>query len=531
MRDSSRRRYIFNLILVVALLFAFSACGRGQDDAAETPADVDSVAAPASAQPDAEPTANPAPTDVPADEAEDDATTRSPAPAVVDSDLDIADLSELDSYRARSVMTPVQDEAEGGMAAFMSMATVMETEYVREPAASRTLILDDEGNVTTEMVSVDGQTWINVAGMGWMTSGPDETDMADGITPEVEALIRQIARDMDRVGQETVNDVRTVHYTVDSQFEVPFPAPTAEELAQAEEEGFPAPTAVRGTVVGDIWIAAERNLPPVIVRSVTTQQISFVFDEKPEMDEMMPPGMGFLFGEGSMTINEERDVTDINQPITIQAPEGALDMGGMMPTPPEGVTAPPAEDDASAPLESPEFGTGETVDVASLDSLDSYQAELITTITTGDMDVASTITEAWVADPPARRVVADMGGMEMEYVVVEAEAWMKIGGMWMPGDAAEADDLRGDLDLYTGSVDNMVFVGAETVNGVNTRFYRKTETFSGQTMVTEIWVADEADLPAVVVRARFSAEMPSMVNTNEVNVTLINQPITIEPPE
>lgn len=513
----NRSRWTFILSLLLILSLAFSACGRDKAPEENTPAD-----APIATETVAQPTAVSPPAAVSPTATVQESASRA---QVTSGDLVVGDLAELDSYRTRSVITPVSDpEGGAGTVPFLGGVTIIETEVVRDPAASHTLMMDGEGNVATELITVGGQSWMKVPGMGWMTAGPDQANMSSGMTPDVDEMVKQIAKDMKRVGQETVNGVNAMHYTIDSQYEIAFPQLTAEELAADPQ--MPSPSSVRGSVNGDIWIAAERNLPPVVVRSVTTQEVSFGFDEKPEMSEDMPPGLRFFFGEGTMTVTEERDVTDINQPITIEPPADAMDLGNLMPSP--ATLATPLA--SAAQEEQPETDAAEALTVAPLDSLDSYQATLTTTVTSNDMAVSTVVSEEWTADPPARRIWSDLGGMEIEYVITEEGAWVKMAGRWVSTEATEADDLRGDLLDYTEPTDDMTFVGNESVEGVNTRFYTRTDSMGGQTMVTEVWVADEPTLPPVVVKVRHTLQLQSILTVTEVLVTNINQPLAIEPP-
>ena len=56
-----------------------------------------------------------------------------------------------------------------------------------------------------------------------------------------------------------------------------------------------------------------------------------------------------------------------------------------------------------------------------------------------------------------------------------------------------------------------------------------------QTLHHEIWVVEQPDTPPVAVRMVYQMEVTSgqtpMVNSGEVNVTEINAPIKIEPPQ
>jgi hypothetical protein len=105
---------------------------------------------------------------------------------------------------------------------------------------------------------------------------------------------------MDLVGRETVNGVRCKRYTVDTEVAVPFPVP------EDVDEGAMGmlPTEILVHQVGDIWLADDPDLPPVMIRSQT----------EGAMTTQTPAG------ERTMIIAQVNDLLDINQPVAIEPP-------------------------------------------------------------------------------------------------------------------------------------------------------------------------------------------------------------------
>ena len=98
----------------------------------------------------------------------------------------------------------------------------------------------------------------------------------------------------------------------------------------------------------------------------------------------------------------------------------------------------------------------------------------------------------------------------------------------MQGTKEETEDTFDQLGDIMGPDSDMVLGDEEMVNGVHCKHY--VYDF-GDTMHKEIWVADQSDLPPVVIRGMFRMETSQMVTAAEGNVYDINTPITIEPPK
>jgi formylglycine-generating enzyme required for sulfatase activity len=222
---------------------------------------------------------------------------------------------------------------------------------------------------------------------------------------------------------------------------------------------------------------------------------------------------------------------------------------------PTGATAPPSEQpasgsesgaptppaDASAqPTEppGPAGPTGSPPEITDLDSVDSYRLTMTSTAQSGDSaELTTVVTEEWVREPPARRLTLTPGTDRptFEYVVIGDSAWMKLGESWTTIPQSEVQDYNENLSPFLQPEPDMKFVGEETVNGFHTRHYVRDVEVPMETLHHEIWVVDQPDMPPVAVRMVYQLEVTSgqmqMVTTGQVDVTEINTPITIEPPQ
>ncbi len=256
---------------------------------------------------------------------------------------------------------------------------------------------------------------------------------------------------------------------------------------------------------------------------------------------------------------------------TLQPPP---ESGGEQPTSPpesggEQPTSPP-ESGGGEPPASPPESSGSAPEIAELSTVNSYR---LTMTWRGESEDGSQsyemlMTEAWVKEPPARHFTmssaasgAEEGpGMGIEMIRIGDSSWMKMGDNWVqmdsPDGSAMGDDFTNAWEGMLGEEDaeNLTLEGTETVNGINCKYYT---TGSDTTVIApdpeggtieitvggEVWVADQPGLPAIAVRWRSRMEggfspLPlggasgeSSVTFMEYDVTDINMPIIIEPPE
>ncbi len=229
-------------------------------------------------------------------------------------------LSALDSYRSRitTQWTPSGGTPEG---------TTMVEEYTRDPAAHRIIVEGPEG--TVEVVQIGDTGWFCTSGQ-CVQSAQDEEDMlADMGAATFDPADFTTASDYTYVGQETVNGIRSRHYSLHL---------SAAEIAALAQGSVT-------DVQADVWIADQSGLPEFVVR----YQMSW----KETRDSV----------EGTVEFSFE--VYDVNEPFTIEPPEGAVGL-------PEDVPAYPGASDLMVMEGFISFST--TDDVTTVG--DFYESEL-----------------------------------------------------------------------------------------------------------------------------------------------------------
>lgn len=223
------------------------------------------------------------------------------------------------------------------------------------------------------------------------------------------------------------------------------------------------------------------------------------------------------------------------------------------------------------------------VDADALDQLASYRTEFVMSFQSADAttDGSMNVIQEVTTGPPSQYILMSMTGtfpgadelsematdedFEVEVYVVENMQWLRFGEMWLEStvtedNAFDADSLGPindsflDPDTLNSLADegDLKFVTNEKVNGVQTRHYHAKynslwgnlgigdgEIESGE---ADIWVAAESDLPKFVVRMVFDitgeldmgsedGQFADGTMTFTMNVTKINEPITIKVPE
>jgi len=503
---------ILTIFAVVGLLCSLAACSSGEKAEPTKP-----PAAQATQPPAEQPTSPPKPATPTPEEAKPTAKPAEPtATPIPPSPTPVAEAKPsmlvanpedtLDSYRMSVTMellegSEAMEGAEvpgfGDVFAMMFDDWVMEIEWVREPAARHTVNTHSGMIPDMESIEIDDTIWLKM-GDDWMQipSGPsgEESAAQQEFQLDFEDMLRGLESGMTLAGTETVDNIRCQKYTIDTHYAMAFPIPedTPEEAQQS------MPTEMAFHVQGELWVADQRGLPPVIIRSQTTQELAFEIASQTT----------------TLVYREDRRLYDINKPITIEPPEGAMEMPSL-PTPSLGEQATPLAEQ-----------TGASVEVASLDSLDSYRLDwsVQTEMPATDTAMKISYTMEWVREPPSWHLVTSLG----EYIGIGDTAWVKVGDTWIQVTQEEAADALDQLGEFMAPDSDMVLVGEEVVNGVRCKHY--VYDF-GDMMHKEIWVADQADLPPVVIRGMFRMETTQMVTEAEGNVYDINTPITIEPPK
>ncbi|UCC62611.1 MAG: hypothetical protein JSV36_17910 [Anaerolineae bacterium] len=312
--NTKTRCYVFLAVLLIFSLAVVSCkSGDGSDKGGE-----DQATQPPAAQATVE-RATPAeeqPTKAPSGEEE----AKPPAGPPGVTGLFANPQESLDSYRMRTRM--VQKEGIGVLGAEMTT----EMAWVRDPEASHTALHDSSGDVMMEVIVIGNDTWTSMDGETWMHTKSGTDKEAPFSTKDFQASLEDILQDLEssmkEVGQDTVDGVRCKRYIVDAVFSLPFPIP---EEAPAEAQQF-LPKEMEGHIEGEICVADERGLPEVILRSQTTQEMTLKFASDKEE---------------KMAYEEERELYDINEPITIEPPSEAMEMPGM-PSLPGGQPSEPA---------------------------------------------------------------------------------------------------------------------------------------------------------------------------------------------
>lgn len=198
-------------------------------------------------------------------------------------DVDPDALSGLDSYRVRLRTEWVPSEGDGDRTAF-------EQAHTRDPRARRFVTGDEED--AFEFVQVEDQAWYCSGG----SCSQAEADPENLLSGFGSAMMFDPAGVTDQaranfVARERVNGVQSRHYTLN------LTAMEAAVLSQGDVSN----------VQGEVWIADEDDLPAFTVRF----QMSWL-EKRGER-----AGRGELFYE----------VYDINEPFTIEPPEGAEKTG------------------------------------------------------------------------------------------------------------------------------------------------------------------------------------------------------------
>ncbi|MGQ9717970.1 MAG: hypothetical protein ACUVR6_09845 [Anaerolineae bacterium] len=255
---------------IALLVLAAMACSLGGKTA--TPPPEATSAPPSGGQPTTPP---PSPTEEPA--------TEEAPPLEIAPDA----LENLNSYRARLVS---RQRVEGGA----TETITMEQEETREPAARRIVITAEGGDNpgTTELVQIGNTFWMCSPDGGCIQtqqSGEESTPtFGEGMIWKPEDFA---SYDYRYVGRDTVNGIRSRHYTLNMDPEM---------LAGLTE----------GTVTAaevNLWVADEPGMPAYATRFT----ISWTGTQEDGKK---------IQGEWSY------EVYDVNQPITIQPPEGATGM-------------------------------------------------------------------------------------------------------------------------------------------------------------------------------------------------------------
>jgi hypothetical protein len=270
------------VVVIMSAALVLTACGSGPapSGGAQT-AGTEPSSKPAENKPAAQPTQPPA--DKPA------AVEPTAEPEGLELSSVTAGLGELNSYKAAFTMT--FEGKENGQPKSSTLAFT--EEFVKDPPAKRTVITGlgamfggDTGTPTPEQSS--GIESIEVGGKQYSKMGDICSQITAESGPQANTMMDPNSiiggvRGAQRVGNETINGVPTVHYKLD--------------VSSLQTLGY-----LNGN--GDVWVAEPGNYVVKYTYQATGS------------DKLLG---GSSDSEG--TIKWDYEVSDVNQPITIQAPE------------------------------------------------------------------------------------------------------------------------------------------------------------------------------------------------------------------
>ena len=263
------------LLVLVAVIFTSASCSPKTEPDEQPPTSGE-----------AEKTEVPPATAVPAAK-ESTATPKPEATATPESSenelllSELSSLDNLDTYRIRNVMAWDEKDGESG-------SMEMLTEFVREPAAQRTLMkgTDDAEEWQMETIQIGDTTYINMDGT-WMAMQSADQEMSE--TGEIWGPEDFLWGSKGKyLGKENVNGLDTKHYHYEaSDFN------SGVQLSDIKE------------AEADVWVSTKYDVyVKVMMRMVGVN----------------PDGV-------ESTFSIESYLTDINAPITIEAPEGVAKPG------------------------------------------------------------------------------------------------------------------------------------------------------------------------------------------------------------
>jgi hypothetical protein len=264
---------ILRLVLVTMLfVVALSGCSSAPKEEASGPDSASSAQATATPAPSTneEPTQAPEPTAAEADDADEAAGEDEDETVAFE---EVSALEKLDSYRLNTYMEGIWGQGEEG-------SVDMLVEYVSEPEARRVVLTGVDGDVM-EMIRI-GDTQYMKSDDTWITmqsSGGDSVLEGMGYLQDPEDYFEG---EGEYLGQETVNGLETKHYHYEEQDLVLGGVTGAVTLAEA-----------------DVWVSTEYD---VYVKYVVKWEVD-------------------IPDEGKHSTMIEANLTDINEPITIEAPD------------------------------------------------------------------------------------------------------------------------------------------------------------------------------------------------------------------
>jgi len=275
-------RMTLALFLVVTL--ALAGCGGGKTPAATGPEATPAVEAATESTPAIESTVAPEPTV----EEEAEAPTEAPAAETDEEELDLGDrtagLDQLQSYRLRWIVS--WEKEKDGQKETASLDLTQE--HVAEPRAEHVYLnsqsSNDQETSVFETYNVDGMSYIVGNAGGKRTCVSLSSDDEETSTGPVDPGTIGSPSEARYVGRETVNGIATRHYTYDEKSLALFGA---------------------SKVAGEIWVAVDGGY---VVKETASWEGGTGF-------------LGMSDDDGTGSGQWTWELTDINQPLSITAPE------------------------------------------------------------------------------------------------------------------------------------------------------------------------------------------------------------------
>jgi len=192
---------------------------------------------------------------------------------------------ELDSYRQVVTASGTRGDEE--------WQTEMLTEVVREPPAQRYVVTsfdESEGEMAIEIIQIGDVTYMRGPDGNWMSmTSSDPTDMAEMDILEPDEAFN--TDECDYKGKEKVNGLETKHYVCDTKALLSMPTQAGTGSIE------------KGTA--EYWVSTKYNVAVKVILDMVGKDEDGV----------------------ELGIQWQVEVTDINEPIEIEAPEGVEEAG------------------------------------------------------------------------------------------------------------------------------------------------------------------------------------------------------------
>ena len=181
--------------------------------------------------------------------------------------------------------------------------------------------------------------------------------------------------------------------------------------------------------------------------------------------------------------------------------------------------------------------------IASLESLDSYKVHRAVWLVKDNVSEEVNITTAECVRKPLTIHVAQYDPKTgfQEQVAIGDTVWHKeVSGAWYQTQTEHSmNDLIAAAESFWGFTieefksplcsDCTTLVNEETANGIHCKHFSIDRDMPG--LHVEVWIADQVNLPPVLIRGLRQEKEKNMDLYTEVNLTDINKPFTIQPPE